>query len=130
MFSLIIVIVSIALVVALVASTMYHGGSTLTDAGRQAQAAQFLNEGAQLRGALVFHQAQTGEMASTVGELVGSKTLATPLPGWAILDGYAYREVDTRDVCLAANQKVNVNTVPSCSDSAYAQTAVCCSQDS
>lgn len=128
MFSLIIVIVSVALVVALVAATLYHGGDTITKGRETAVAAQILNEGTQVRGALVFHQAQTGESASTIAELVESKTLATAIPGWDIIDGYAYRTVDTRNVCLAANEKVGVPIVPTCSDPAYASTAVCCSQ--
>lgn len=129
MFSLIIVIVSVALVVAVVAATMYHGGSTLTDGQRHAAATRLLNEGAQIRGALVVHQAQEGELATSVAELVSSKTLSTALPGWDIIDGYAYRTVENREVCLAANEKVGVDTVPACSDEAYARTAVCCSQD-
>ena len=130
MFSLIIVIVSIALIVAIVAATLYHGGDTIVQGRDHAASAQLLNEGAQVRGALVFHQAQTGERATTIADLVASKTLATPLPGWDVIDGYAYRTVDTREVCLAANEKVGVHTVPTCSDPAYAGTAVCCSQNS
>lgn len=128
MFSLIIVIISVALVVAIVAATLYHGGDTITEGNQQAVAARLLNEGAQVRGALVFHQAQTGESATTITELVTSKTLATAIPGWDLIDGYAYRTADNREVCLAANKKVGVSTIPSCSDAAYASTAVCCSQ--
>jgi len=129
MFSLIIVIVSVALVVAVVAATLYHGGDTVTEGSRHAQSAQILNEGSQLRGALVLYQANTGAEATSVTDLVTSKTLTTALPGWEIIDGYAYRSVDNRDVCLAANEKVGVHTVPACSDATYAGTAVCCSQD-
>ena len=66
MFSLIITIVSIALVVALVAATMYHGGDTLTQGRVTADAAAFVSGAQQIAGAQVMHLSLEGTAATTV----------------------------------------------------------------
>jgi hypothetical protein len=66
MFSLIITIVSIALVVALVAATMYSGGDTLTQGRTAADAAAFVTAGQQIGGAQVMHLSLTSVAATTV----------------------------------------------------------------
>ena len=66
MFSLIITIVSIALVVALVAATMYHGGDTLTQGRVTADAAAFVSGAQQIAGAQVMHLSLEGVAATTV----------------------------------------------------------------
>lgn len=130
MFSLIIAIVTIAIVVVLIAATMYHGGESFLSGGQQAASARLLNEGQQLHAALVAYQATTGDMAGSINDLLTSKTLGSAPTGWSVINGYAYRSVDNQEVCLAANQKVGVDLVPTCSDPAYAGVAVCCSQGS
>ncbi len=83
MFSLIITIVSIALVVALVAATMYHGGDTLTQGRVTADAAAFVSGAQQIAGAQVMHLSLEGTAASTVTggaagtDLVADKYLAS-----------------------------------------------------
>lgn len=90
MFSLIITIVSIALVVALVAATMYHGGDTMSNGRVAALAATIANEGAQVQAAYAMNLAiGTGTM-QTVPELVSGgflksqPTLWTQHSGWGI----------------------------------------------
>lgn len=77
MFSLIITIVSIALVVALVAATMYHGGDTLTQGRTTADAAAFVSGAQQVGGAAVMYLSLEGEAAATVADLVTAKYLAS-----------------------------------------------------
>jgi len=83
MFSLIIAIVSIALVVALVAATMYHGGDTLTQGRTTADAAAFVSGAQQIAGAQVMHLSLDGVAASSVSggtagtDLVLDKYLAS-----------------------------------------------------
>jgi len=73
MFSLIIAIVSIALVVALVAATMYYGGDSLTQGRTTADAAAFVSGAQQIAGAQAMHLSLTGVVASTVtGGAVGT----------------------------------------------------------
>ncbi|KWA84083.1 hypothetical protein WL29_22215 [Burkholderia ubonensis] len=73
MFSLIIAIVSIALVVALVAATMYYGGDSLTQGRTTADAAAFVSGAQQIAGAQTMHLSLTGTPAATVsGGVAGS----------------------------------------------------------
>lgn len=83
MFSLIITIVSIALVVALVAATMYYG-SDVADKGRsEATVAQSLNELAQVKAALTSYHAQTGQHAPNLQALVPDYMTSVP-EGWGV----------------------------------------------
>ena len=70
MFSLIITIVSIALVVALVAATMYHGGDTLSQGRNSATAAEYVNGAHQIASAITILKAQNGAEVTSVTELV------------------------------------------------------------
>lgn len=83
MFSLIITIVSIALVVTLVAATMYYG-SDVADKGRsEATVAQSLNELAQVKAALTSYYAQTGQHAPNLQALVPDYMTSVP-DGWGV----------------------------------------------
>lgn len=78
MFSLIITIVSIALVVALVAATMYHGGDTLTQGRTTADASAFVAGAQQIGGAAVMFLSLEGKAATDVTtDLVGKKYIAS-----------------------------------------------------
>lgn len=79
MFSLIITIVSIALVVALVAATMYYGGDTLTQGRDRADAAAFVSGGQQISGAIQMFRAMEGALPDDLDELQTEKYL-TSLP--------------------------------------------------
>jgi hypothetical protein len=57
MFSLIITIISIALVVALIAATMYYGGSSLSQGTSAADAAAFVSGAQQISGAIALFKA-------------------------------------------------------------------------
>lgn len=70
MFSLIITIVSIALVVALVAATMYYGGDTLGQGRASADAAAFVTGAQQLGAAITTHAAFGGVTALTDASVV------------------------------------------------------------
>ena len=77
MFSLIITIVSIALVVALVAATMYHGGDTLTQGRVTADAAAFVSGAQQVGGAATMYLSLEGSASNDVATLVTAKYLAS-----------------------------------------------------
>lgn len=84
MFSLIIAIVAVAIVVALVAATMYYGGSdTLTTGKQQAEIAQSLNELGQISAALTQYHADTGNDASALSDLVPQYLSSVP-SGWGV----------------------------------------------
>jgi hypothetical protein len=77
MFSLIITIVSIALVVALVAATMYHGGDTLTQGRTTADAAAFVSGAQQVAGGATMFLSLEGAAPADVAALVTKKYIAS-----------------------------------------------------
>lgn len=72
MFSLIIAILSIALIVAVVALSGYFGGDAISDAQAKAQAAQLINEQVQIFSAMDGFQADNRRWPSDIQELVTS----------------------------------------------------------
>ena len=77
MFSLIITIVSIALVVALVAATMYYGGDTLTQGRTQADAAAFVAGAQQITGSASMFTALEGAAPAALQDLVDEDYLSS-----------------------------------------------------
>ena len=75
MFSLIITIISIALVAALALATLYYGGGAFNKGAAQANAAKVLLQGQQLLGAAELYKAENGDWPSTMGVLVTEKYL-------------------------------------------------------
>lgn len=117
MFSLIITIVSIALVVALVAATMYHGGDTLTQGRTTAEAAAFVSGAQQVGGAAVMYLSLEGAASADVAALVTGKylasnpvvkgtafALATDTGGFNVVSS----TVDSDEVCTAINKSSGV----------------------
>lgn len=110
MFSLIIAIVSIALVVALVAATMYHGGDTLTQGRSKADAAAIVAGAQQVSGAAVMFLSLEGTEAADVDALIAGKYLASKptvgdlelggVTGARLVEGVAASD----DVCLQINR--------------------------
>lgn len=117
MFSLIITIISIALVAALALATIYYGGSAFNKGSAEARASQLINEGQQLNGAVALAKADfaSGEndtQVATVGDL-DPEYLAQIPTGWATtVDVTAdsgvltHTSADvTAEVCAAVNRK-------------------------
>ncbi len=71
MFSLIITIISIALVAALALATIYYGGSAFNRGSDGAKAAQLINEGQQLNGAVAIAKADAAAGGAAVTTLAG-----------------------------------------------------------
>lgn len=70
MFSLIITVISIALVAALALATIYYGGSAFNKGSDGAKAAQLINEGQQVNGAVAMYKADaTGAGTAVTGGL-------------------------------------------------------------
>jgi len=76
MFSLIITIISIALVVALVAATMYYGGSALSQGSDAADAAGLISGAQQIVAAVNLHNQLQGSEPANVAALVTAKFLS------------------------------------------------------
>ena len=140
MFSLLITVVSIALVIALVAATMYLGGTdTLTQGQDEALAAQALNEMSQIRSALFTYQASEGRWPEALSDLT-PKYMAQLPPGWG--DGtpaeVAGKGVESKSlsaeearaaaVCQMINQRLGNSSTPQCAD-IDSSFMGCCSSD-
>lgn len=74
MFSLIITIISIALVAALALATLYYGGSAFNRGSAGAEAARLINEGQQVNGAVTIAKADAAAGGTTVTTWGGLKT--------------------------------------------------------
>lgn len=84
MFSLIITIVSIALVVALVAAAMFHGGSeALTKGKQEAEITTAISSINQIQSAVMAYTAHTGQAPVTMSDLV-PQYLRTPPDTWGV----------------------------------------------
>lgn len=81
MISLIIAIMSIALIVAVVALSGYFGGATITDAQATAQATKLVSEERQILAAMDFFQAQESRWPVDIDELVAAGYLRSVPPG-------------------------------------------------
>lgn len=128
MFSLIVVLISIALVAALAVATMYFGGTAWTTGSAKAAAAQTVNESVQITGAVAAYTTSLGSAPADLDALITAEYLTAIPPGdWRMLDGAVAKADLTADQCLAANAVLGISTVPSCSDTAYAGQTVCCS---
>lgn len=128
MFSLIVTIISIALVAALVLATLFYGGSAITEHQARAEAARVLNDSQQLTGALTLHLAAEGAAVSDLNELVAKDYLKV-LPGgaWQLVEGGVARTDLSENQCLAANRQLGIDEVPACDDPAFAGQELCCS---
>lgn len=109
MFSLIITIISIALVAALALATLYFGGSSFMDGKPEAEAARYINEGSQIVGAVRLFQAEKqGALPGDLeDDLVGYYLKDMPKTGvdWDIASNSLVKPVEQADVCERVNEK-------------------------
>lgn len=75
MFSLIITIISIALVAALALATLYYGGNSFNKGSAAAKATEIVNQSEQLRGAMALYRVDHGTWPLTLNELVAKNYL-------------------------------------------------------
>lgn len=128
MFSLIVTIISIALVAALALATLYYGGSAYTDSQARADAARSVNAGQQISGAVALYGAREGGAVSDITQLVTAEYLSVvPSGTWQVVDGGVARTDLSEDQCMAANKLLGVSSVPSCTDPLFSGKEVCCS---
>lgn len=114
MFNLIIAIVSIALIVATVAATMYHGGDTLTTGRANADAAAVIAGAQQVSGAAVMFQSLESASPANLAELVTKKYLASEPNVEGIALDFAGKLVTatglSKEACTAVNKNAGADT--------------------
>jgi hypothetical protein len=121
MFSLIITIISIALVAALALATIYYGGSAFRQGGDAALAAQYINEGQQLSGAAAIVEANGGAV-STQAALVTAKGLQSAIANYDDAVDVTNRafvskkngaaETVPANACVKINEKAGLSPAP------------------
>lgn len=114
MFSLIITIISIALVAALALATLYYGGSAFNRGSEGAAAARLINEGQQINGAVAIMRADSASTGAAVAtDLLGLQTglyLAQVPAGWTADAGMTVATSgDVSDkVCIEVEKRAGV----------------------
>lgn len=130
MFSLIITIISIALVAALALATIYYGGTAFNKGSAEAKASQLINEGQQINGAVAMARADVAAdsnltLPTDIAGLVTAEYLAQVPAGWDSADeltqGFAVTtNAVSTEVCDAVNSKAGLTgAVTTATVSAY-----------
>lgn len=129
MFSLIITIISIALVAVLAVATIYYGGATFTKSGNKAAATRILTAGAQINGAVEMYKGTRGEVPATLDDLVSTNLLKSiPAGEWTTANDYVVASGINELQCKEANLQLGiVGDVPACTDEAISGVTACCS---
>ena len=125
MFSLIITIISIALVAALALATLYYGGSAFNKGAAGAVAARLINEGQQINGAVALYTADVGSgsttvVATTLADLASAGYLSSvpsDFVGTTTLASHAATASVSSEVCAEVTKRASSSTVFSCSTS-------------
>ena len=132
MFSLIISLVSIALVAGLAMATLFYLGPGLNNATEKVGATKLINETEQIQGAIAMFRADHKRLPTSLEELSQDSAYLRQLPSGFWRSNLAY--IQTTDsavdpqVCLAFNKHKGVPLVPSCDDPAYQSMVICCSE--
>lgn len=135
MFSMIITVISIALVAVLAIATIYYGASYMSDGTTKAQVARVLQEGNQIVGAFELYRVDNetmkpGTSDDMVKELTDGSYLAKwPGAEWSLQSDFAVRGDLTDKMCLEVNKKFGIEGIPSCDSAGITDKTFCCSTD-
>lgn len=109
MFSLIIIVISVALVALLAVATLFWGGDGFLSANAEAEAARYINESQQISGAIRIYQADNnGSLPGDIeSDLVGFYLKSLPKAGedWDIANNAIVKTVLNSEVCEQVNKK-------------------------
>ncbi|MDO8416272.1 MAG: hypothetical protein Q7S87_08690 [Agitococcus sp.] len=132
MFSLIITIISIALVAALALATIFYGTKMYQDGRAQSNTVRAIQEGSQLSASMELYKADHGSLlvgttAEIQSALVSQNYLkAWPTTGWEFQNDYAVQPNLSLEACTAINTKLGISSVPTCGDPAFVGKSFCC----
>lgn len=147
MFSLIITVVSLALVIVLTLAVFYYGGSDTMSKGQdEAHAAKALNEISQIQSAIFSYNVSEGKFPDSLGALVEKNHLKELPEGWSDeesgeIEGLESRRLNIGDtarealVCELINNRLSLGFeegfVPSCSDTSIVTPSFrgCCTSE-
>ncbi len=128
MFSLIITVISIALVAVLAVASIYYGGSAMSQGTAKANASTLVNHGQQLNGANAMYKNDNGgtDVASVAGLVTGNYLSAEPavpasvkVTAWTIgTDPVFQSTISSSETCIQV-QKQAIGTSASAPLAAY-----------
>lgn len=132
MMSLILVFTGVLLVAVLAVAATFYGGAATTKSQSAAQAAQLLNQSAQITTASAAYAAEhNGTKPSLLQDLVTGGYLSVVPEGW--LDPHnspsqllTSKMVESVNTCTVFNAKQNINGIPLCASLGTLSTSVCC----
>lgn len=133
MFSMIITIVSIALVAILAAACLYYGASYVSDGKTRTAVTRALQEGNQIVGAFELYRADQGKMpegtAEKIQEDLVTKEYLSSWPGsaWKLQTDFAVRDDLDDKQCLAVNKRMGIEGIPACDTAGITDKTFCCS---
>lgn len=132
MFSLLIAVISLALVAGLALATLYYGGASFNQASTNVRTSQLLSEAQQVQGAVDLFEAENHRKPTGPSELTTGGVWLKELPSdWG--GGPASLSTNSSlvgaDSCLLFNQKrLGINTIPFCNDPLYTNQVICCQE--
>jgi len=133
MFSLIITVISIALVAALAVASVYYLGGQAKSAGAKVAAAEYMNIGETIKGAINMYRATNGnQMPADIDALVAAELLGSDLGGtWALAgDNVTQADIDV-DTCAIVNLMIHdEEVVYNCTDMPSGKPGCCDTTDS
>lgn len=135
MFQLIVAVVAIVLLVVMVLAALWFGGNTYSDAKLRATHAEYLNNAAQISGAMQLYfndnvSLPPGEDAVLIQGLVDSNYLRNAPPGtWKVSAGNIFRRLENESQCEPLNRLSGFDTsevtCPPCDDAQYSRWPGC-----
>ena len=134
MFSIIVTLISIALVACLAIASMYYGGNLFAQSAVNARTTQLLAEASQIQGAVELFKAENGRNPSGPVELATGGVYHKAFPdnwggGPSYLSTNPTADSVSQDSCVMFNQKrLGISTIPSCTDPLYTEKVVCCEE--
>lgn len=132
MFALIVTLISVALVALLALVSVYYIGPAVNEGHDRATISRYLSEGTQIQGALELYRADTGSLPTGTNDQIKQTLLdnhylkSWPEGTWELRNDFAVRTDLSAATCLEINKKMNVNVIPSCTDSQYSGRSLCC----
>jgi type II secretory pathway pseudopilin PulG len=132
MMSLALVLIGVLLVAILVTATMVYGGSATSKGQAAAQAAELLNQSAQITTASAAYAAEhNGTKPSVLMDLVDGHYLSVVPEGWldpstSPSQALTSKMVQSVDTCTVFNAKQSVDGIPLCASLGTLRTSVCC----
>jgi hypothetical protein len=135
MFSLLVTIISIALVAILALASFYYGGPLFEQGSVTAHTSQLMAEATQIQGAVQLFYAENGRNPTGPAELTANGEWLKEFPqswggGPSYLATTPTSAIVSQQSCILFNQRrLGISTIPSCSDPVYTNKVVCCESD-